>query len=322
VQTNGTTITYTPDPNYHGTDRFTYTIDDDHGGVATATVFVTITPVNDPPVAQDDVFTTIQGRPVGIDPLTVLANDTDIDGGQLRFVALIGGAVHGTVTRNAQGGFTYTPERGFSGRDQIEYEIDDSRGGTDRGTIFIDVQPTTAGSFGPAGRVGSTTPSVPGTVGKATVPTLVKTPAPLILATNGPAASLGNGAAKPLPNQDGAGGGAGQQVPDRGGAVGGTSTGKDSSLRTVDADRAPTFQQPALHTITVSTTVSVPDGGTVLMGGLKRLSEGRNEFGPPILSKIPYVNRLFENVGYGREAESLMLMVTPRIIISEEEEAL
>jgi len=58
----------------------------------------------------------------------------------------------------------------------------------------------------------------------------------------------------------------------------------------------------------------------VLMGGLKRLSEGRNEFGPPILSKIPYLNRLFRNTGYGRSAESLLIMVTPRIIIQAEEE--
>ena len=70
----------------------------------------------------------------------------------------------------------------------------------------------------------------------------------------------------------------------------------------------------------VVTTVSVPDGGTVLLGGIKRLSEGRNEFGVPILSKVPYINRLFKNVGIGRETESLMMMVTPRIIIQEEEE--
>jgi len=80
------------------------------------------------------------------------------------------------------------------------------------------------------------------------------------------------------------------------------------------------IQQPTFNTITVNTTVNVPDGGTVLLGGLKRLNEGRNEFGPPILSQIPYLNRLFKNVGYGREAESLMIMVTPRIIINEEEE--
>ena len=80
------------------------------------------------------------------------------------------------------------------------------------------------------------------------------------------------------------------------------------------------MMRPVFNTIAVMTSVAVPDGGTVLMGGLKRLSEGRNEFGPPVLSKIPYINRLFKNVGYGREVESLMMMVTPRIIIQEEEE--
>jgi type II secretory pathway component GspD/PulD (secretin) len=80
------------------------------------------------------------------------------------------------------------------------------------------------------------------------------------------------------------------------------------------------LQQPKFETITISTTVSVPDGGTVLLGGLKTLNEGRSEFGPPILSKIPYINRLFRNVGYGKDVQSLMIMVTPRIIINEEEE--
>ncbi|WP_162659662.1 type II secretion system protein GspD [Tuwongella immobilis] len=79
-------------------------------------------------------------------------------------------------------------------------------------------------------------------------------------------------------------------------------------------------QQPGFTSVQIQTTVSVPDGGTVLLGGLKTLSEGRNEFGPPVLSKIPYVNRAFKNTGYGRDTQSLMLMVTPRIIINSEEE--
>lgn len=79
-------------------------------------------------------------------------------------------------------------------------------------------------------------------------------------------------------------------------------------------------QQPALSLVNIQTTVSIPDGGTVILGGLKTLSEGRNEFGPPVLSKIPYVNRLFRNSGFGREAQSLLVMVTPRIIINAEEE--
>ena len=81
-----------------------------------------------------------------------------------------------------------------------------------------------------------------------------------------------------------------------------------------------TVQLPTFSFVTVTTTVSVPDGGTVLLGGIKRLSEGRTEYGVPILNKIPYINRLFKNTGIGRETQSLMMMVTPRIIIQEEEE--
>ncbi|MBI1901638.1 MAG: general secretion pathway protein GspD, partial [Planctomycetia bacterium] len=83
-----------------------------------------------------------------------------------------------------------------------------------------------------------------------------------------------------------------------------------------------TVQLPTFSFISIVTTVSVPDGGTVLLGGIKRLSEGRNEFGVPILNKVPYVQRLFSNVAIGRETQSLMMMVTPRIIIQEEEEDL
>lgn len=112
----------------------------------------------------------------------------------------------------------------------------------------------------------------------------------------------------------------------------GTTT-TDSGTNVTDPDGNPTatdnvrtttsgttVQLPTFAFTTVSTTVSVPDGGTVLLGGIKRLKESRNEQGLPVLSKLPYINRLFKNVGIGRESQSLMLMVTPRIIIQEEEE--
>lgn len=89
---------------------------------------------------------------------------------------------------------------------------------------------------------------------------------------------------------------------------------------TEDVIEGSTVQLPQFAFTTVSTTVSVPDGGTILLGGIKRLREGRSEAGIPILGKIPYLSRLFRNVSTGREAQSLMLMVTPRIIIQEEEE--
>jgi type II secretory pathway component GspD/PulD (secretin) len=80
------------------------------------------------------------------------------------------------------------------------------------------------------------------------------------------------------------------------------------------------IQLPNTTTNTITTTVTVPDGGTVLMGGVKTLLEQRIEYGVPVLSKTPLIDRLFRNVGIGRNSQSLMIMVTPRIIILEEEE--
>jgi type II secretory pathway component GspD/PulD (secretin) len=93
-----------------------------------------------------------------------------------------------------------------------------------------------------------------------------------------------------------------------------------NSSRTFSPVAGIVLQQPDIESLTVFTAVSVPDGGTILLGGIKNMNEQRLEFGPPILSKIPYVNRLFRNQSFGREARSLMIMVTPRIIIPEEEE--
>ncbi|HUQ71344.1 MAG TPA: hypothetical protein VM165_17580, partial [Planctomycetaceae bacterium] len=107
--------------------------------------------------------------------------------------------------------------------------------------------------------------------------------------------------------------GGGQQG---GNQQGGNQNGNNNNTQTI------TVQQPVQEIVNVTTTVSVPDGGTVLLGGVKRLREGRSMAGVPILNKIPYVSRLFKNTGVGRETESLMLMVTPRIIIQEEEEEL
>ena len=85
-------------------------------------------------------------------------------------------------------------------------------------------------------------------------------------------------------------------------------------------DEGVTVQLPVVAVTSINTVVSVPDGGTVLLGGVKRMREGRTERGVPFLSNVPYVNRLFKNVGIGRETQNLMMMVTPRIIIQEEEE--
>jgi general secretion pathway protein D len=77
---------------------------------------------------------------------------------------------------------------------------------------------------------------------------------------------------------------------------------------------------PTFSFVTVTTTVSVPDGGTVLLGGIKRLSEGRTEYGVPIWTRSPISTACSRTWASAAKPQSLMMMVTPRIIIQEEEE--
>ena len=80
------------------------------------------------------------------------------------------------------------------------------------------------------------------------------------------------------------------------------------------------IQMPTFGFTTVNTTVSAPDGGTVLLGGISRASEGSTTRGVPLLGKLPGVNRLFNNRGIGRSMQASNMSVVPRIIILEEEE--
>lgn len=81
-----------------------------------------------------------------------------------------------------------------------------------------------------------------------------------------------------------------------------------------------TVQLPTFNFTTTGTTTTVPDGGTGVLGGIMRASEGSVTRGVPMLSKVPYLNRLFKNRGIGRDVSSWNQTVVPRIIILEEEE--
>lgn len=106
-----------------------------------------------------------------------------------------------------------------------------------------------------------------------------------------------------------------ESFPIPGGAVGGGGLGGGATTTTQT-----TLRLPITTLFTIATVVTVPDGGTVLLGGVKLMSEERSEDGVPILAKTPYINRLFRNIGISRDTSSLMIMVTPRIILLEEEE--
>ncbi len=128
------TITYTPDPNFNGTDTISYIISDGNGGTATATIAVTVAPVNDPPVATNDNAETAEDAPVTI---AVLPNDSDVDGDPLSVVGAI--AANGTVVINPDGTITYTPNSNFNGVDTVTYTISDGKGGTSTATVTIGV---------------------------------------------------------------------------------------------------------------------------------------------------------------------------------------
>jgi hypothetical protein len=137
VSATGATITYTPAPGFSGTDRFTYTIDDGHGGSATANVTVTVGAApNQPPVAVDDAATTAFATPVAID---VLANDSDPDGDALTIVSVTQPA--GGVATIENGRITYAPSRAFTGLDTFTYTISDGHGHTSSATVTVDVLP-------------------------------------------------------------------------------------------------------------------------------------------------------------------------------------
>ena len=121
------TITYTPSPDYNGADSFDYKVCDDGTpapGICTdATVYIDVLPVNDPPVADEDVATTTQNTAVSID---VLDGDTDIDGNLVEAtLTLITPPENGFAIVGTGGFITYTPNFGFDGLDSLQYEICD-----------------------------------------------------------------------------------------------------------------------------------------------------------------------------------------------------
>ncbi|SCB88291.1 hypothetical protein GA0061087_10033, partial [Priestia flexa] len=135
VNTDGT-YTYTPNPNFNGTDQFTVLVDDGQGGTATSIITVTVVPVNDPPVGPNEIFvttledTTLIGQIIATDP----------DGDVLTY-ALENAPINGTAVVNLDGTYTYTPNLNYNGKDSFTVRISDPSGAFIITNVMVTVIP-------------------------------------------------------------------------------------------------------------------------------------------------------------------------------------
>jgi VCBS repeat-containing protein len=129
------TFTYIPDPDFHGEDSFTYVASDGELTGDETTVTITVSPVNDKPIAEDDAYTTDENQPLQISAPGVLENDSDVDGDSLT-AQIIEQPANGTVTLAEDGSFLYTPNPGFAGIDTFTYAASD---GTEAATAVVTI---------------------------------------------------------------------------------------------------------------------------------------------------------------------------------------
>jgi|GEM_PF-6131431 len=129
------TYTYTPNADYNGTDSFTYKANDGSLNSNTGTVNLTVTPVNDAPVAGNATVTTAEDANVQSH-----VTATDVDGDHLTY-SLVNGPQHGTVAFNSDGTYTYTPNADYNGTDSFTYKANDGSLNSNTGTVNLTVTP-------------------------------------------------------------------------------------------------------------------------------------------------------------------------------------
>jgi VCBS repeat-containing protein len=135
LNANGS-FSYTPAANFNGSDSFTYRAGDGSLTSDAATVTITITATNDAPTAADDVYSTNEDTTLTVSAPGVLGNDSDPDGDALSAV-LVSGPGHGSLTLNADGSFTYSPDDNFNGSDSFSYRAGD--GSLTSGSVTVTI---------------------------------------------------------------------------------------------------------------------------------------------------------------------------------------
>jgi hypothetical protein len=202
VQPDGSFV-YRPPEDYFGDTEFTYMLQIDGGTECAgpedsgANVIVHVSPVNDPPSARADTFQALAGRTFNVVAPGVLANDADVEGDALQAIK-VNDPTHGVVSLAADGGFSYTPDDGFSGADGFSYRASD---GTDTSPVrFVTITVTTIPTAAPTA---PPTPTPAPTPTAEPTPTVAPSPSPSPEASASPDASApaspGLSAASPSP---------------------------------------------------------------------------------------------------------------------------
>lgn len=115
------TFSYTPALNYYGSDSFTYKISNGQVDSNVSTVSITVTPVNDIPVAASLSVSTLEDTALTLD---LLAQASEVEGSTLT-VSIVTGPAHGALALNADGSYTYTPNADYHGADSFTYRVND-----------------------------------------------------------------------------------------------------------------------------------------------------------------------------------------------------
>ena len=131
-------FSYAPSADFFGSDSFSYAANDGALDGNTVTVDLTVTPVNDDPVAADDAYTVAENSTLSISAAGVLGNDTDIENDPLSAM-LASGPAHGSLVLNPDGSFSYAPDADYSGMDTFSYHANDGQADSNDAMVQITV---------------------------------------------------------------------------------------------------------------------------------------------------------------------------------------
>lgn len=131
---------YTPEADWNGADGFDYRAFDGEVYSPPVTVTLTVAAVNDVPTAAADAYSLEEDGSLSAPAAGVLANDADVDGDALAAV-LDATTLHGALTLNADGSFSYTPEADWNGNDSFTYHATDGQASSGVVMVALAVAP-------------------------------------------------------------------------------------------------------------------------------------------------------------------------------------